>query len=404
MKRFLFLINYYNDVDHTASLVDEMLKSGHKVSLLCLTQYPIEHDVRIRKLSKDNNFHIHTFHLLPRNSGTSNLETGSIGLREKLFREVVFNQLFATIFLRIKQIDGLIFTWGRPRAKGFQRQLFKAAKFLSVPTICIPHGQNIYINYDVNRQLRTQYNKLGSWPNFSERNEFTTYVVQSERHRQQHIDWGMDPGQVVSWGSLRFDPLWLSFNSKLYAPYKPQHGSDVSRNLSIVFFLPHWRYNVDETLTVELIKVILDQVQCQFIVKGHTRGDRLNSEMIEILKSYDNIELDSQEESTPLIDWSDVVINFGSSIAIEAIVKRKHVIYPSYLHSNETIFDDKCCVLSCKSPNDVVSKLSSLSSKDSGHSTEYEQSRVSILSSEIFNHKNNCSVAKTYMNNILQLM
>jgi hypothetical protein len=380
-----------------------MLKSGHKVSLICLTQYPIESDVRIRQLSKNKEFHIHAFQFLPRNSGKSNLETGSIRFSAKIFREAVFNQLFATIFLKINQFDGIIFTWGRPRAKGFQRQLFRAAKFLSVPTICIPHGQNIYINYDVNQQLRTQYNKLGSWPDFSERNEFSKYVVQSARHRQQHIDWGMDPDTVVSWGSLRFDPSWLSFNSKLYRPYKPQSRSEVNQNLSIVLFLPHWRYNVDETLTVELIKLILDHIECQFIVKGHTRGDRLNDEMMEMLEPYDNIDLNSQQESTPLIDWSDVVINFGSSIAIEAIVKRKHVIYPSYLHTNKTIFDNQTCVFNCRQPPEVITKLGSLVEQPSYRSKDYEISRQSVISSEIFNQRQRSNMAKIYLNNILQL-
>ena len=278
MKRFLFLINYYNDVDHTASLITEMLDNGHAVSLLCLTQYSIQNDIRIRKLLESKHFKIHKFCLLPRNAGTSNQKTGAISFYKKVFREIVFNLLFAILFLNRCCIDTVIFTWGRPRAKGFQRQLFKAARFLSIPTVCIPHGQNIYINYDVNTQLRKQYNEVGKWPDFSERNEFSAYVVQSKRHRQQHVDWGMTPDKILAWGSLRFDPLWISTNSKLYAPCSSHETSDTDRTLSIVFFLPHWRYNVDESLTVELIKLILDQVQCQFIVN-------VDSPILEMIQS-----------------------------------------------------------------------------------------------------------------------
>ena len=89
MKRFLFLINYYNDVDHTASLITEMLDNGHAVSLLCLTQYSIQNDIRIRKLSEAKHFKIHKFCLLPRNAGTSNQKTGAVSIHKKVFREFV---------------------------------------------------------------------------------------------------------------------------------------------------------------------------------------------------------------------------------------------------------------------------------------------------------------------------
>ena len=124
MKKILFLVNYYNDIDHTAPLMIEFLKRGHSVSVICLTQYSIGKDVRIRKLSSFHRFHIHPFTLLPRNSGKSNRETGEINLFRKLFREASFNYLFATSFLRLHRYNCVIFTWGRPRAKGFQRQIF----------------------------------------------------------------------------------------------------------------------------------------------------------------------------------------------------------------------------------------------------------------------------------------
>ena len=41
-----------------------------------------------------------------------------------------------------------------------------------------------------------------------------------------------------------------------------------------------------------------------------------------------------------MIRWSDAVINFGSSIGIEALLQEKTLIYPGYLHSNRTIFDE----------------------------------------------------------------
>ena len=147
-KSFLFLINYYNDIDHTAPLMHELLKRGYIVSIICLTTYDLESDVRVNELNSLSNFNIHKFFLLPRNTGISNQKTGSISLAKKIFRELLFSVLTTTIFLWWRKYQMTVFTWGRPRAKGLQRRIFQAAKFLGIPTICLPHGQNIYINYE----------------------------------------------------------------------------------------------------------------------------------------------------------------------------------------------------------------------------------------------------------------
>ena len=50
------------------------------------------------------------------------------------------------------------------------------------------------------------------------------------------------------------------------------------------------------------------------------------------------------EHSPRLIKQSDIVINFGSSIAFEALRQRKPVINPHYLHKNSTFFDESGAV------------------------------------------------------------
>jgi hypothetical protein len=57
------------------------------------------------------------------------------------------------------------------------------------------------------------------------------------------------------------------------------------------------------------------------------------------LVNQDNTEVTAEASSVSLIKWSDAVINFGSSIGIEALLQDKIHINPFYLHSNQTIFD-----------------------------------------------------------------
>ena len=403
MKKFLFVINFYNDVDHCSPLVFDLLDKGHSVGIIGLTAFPMPEDLRIRWLSKFQNFQIHKFKLMPRNKGISNQHSGAISFPKKLFREVVFNWLFALCFLILGKYDCVIFTWGRPRAKGFQRQLFKAAQTLGRLAICIPHGQNIYINYDVNHALREKFKATSKWPDFSDRDEFDAYVVQTDRHRIQHIEWGMNPEKVRAWGSLRFDPEWIRTNSRLY-PDDNSPKTCETDELAVVFFLPHWRYNVDEDSCIELIQRIMDLRHIALQVKGHTRGDRLSPQTIKQLEQHSNCNLDSQFESTPLIDWADVVINFGSSIALEAVVKHLPVIYPSFLHDNVTIFDNCNYVFDCRNYEDVILLLRE-PHRLTVPSNTGDNSRRSLIGSDVFNQNDNSNgVPDVYSQHILKML
>ena len=402
MKRFLFITNFYNDVDHTAPLILDLLEKEHKVGVLGLTSYSLKDDIRVKELHRFRNFRTHFFSLLPRNTGTSNQKSGAISLPKKVFRELVFNFFFSLLFLKYYKYDVVIFTWGRPRAKGFQRQIFKATQALNIRSICIPHGQNIYINYDVNSALRAKFESTQEWPNFIDRNEFDAYIVQTERHRVQHVEWGMNPAKVHAWGSLRFDPNWVKINSGLYGD-TASLLSVTPRNLSVVFFLPHWRYNVDEEACLELISRIIETPDIALRVKGHTRGDRLRDESIQRLTINEYVDLDCTLESTPLIDWADVVVNFGSSIALEAVVKKIPVIYPSFLHDNSTIFDDCDYVFNCQNYNDVISLL--LKPQLLASISEVaEKSRQQLIKSEVFNSSECSHVAQYYSACILDMV
>ena len=372
------------------------------MGIIGLTAFPMSQDVRIQWLTKFPQFTLHALKLMPRNKGISNQQSGSISFPKKLFRELVFSSLFAIFFLILRKYDTVMFTWGRPRAKGFQRRLFNATRTLDIPAICIPHGQNIYINYDVNHALRRQYKSTLQWPDFSDRDGFDAYVVQTDRHRTQHVEWGMSPAKVHAWGSLRFDPEWIKTNSKLYS-LNDSPKVRKKDELAVVFFLPHWRYNVDESLCVELIQRIANVPHVTLQVKGHTRGDKLSPERIQQLQQYPNCILNSDFESTPLLDWADVVINFGSSIALEAVVKNLPVIYPLFLHENETIFDNCDYVFECRNYDEVIFLLTD-PARLATRSETREHSRRSLLQSEVFNNNSTLkSVADFYSTRILEI-
>ena len=67
--------------------------------------------------------------------------------------------------------------------------------------------------------------------------------------------------------------------------------------------------------------------------------------------------VNSSIDSPSLVRWADVVINVASSIAIEALIQQRPIIYPFYLHKNKTIFDNPELVNLASGCEEVISLL-----------------------------------------------
>jgi hypothetical protein len=359
MKRssVLYFLSFYNDIDHAAPIIDSQLKDQVTVHVVCNSRFNIKTDSRFRYFTRFQNFYFHPLRALPRTSGTSNQARGPLKLWQKVVRELLFSRWWAAIFLKHHQITCVIFTWGKPKAKGIQRRFFEACRLTGVGAVCIPHGQNIYKNLDVNTALRETFKRTGQWPDFSDRNAFDRYIVQTERHLSQVLAWGMSPNTAKAVGSPRFLPSWISFNRKLIRNTISQPAEQKHQTV-IVFFLPHWRYNVDYDATIDLILQLSKDQELELVIKGHTRGDSIGNSTIQQSGNKSNIHWQSTEESPILIERADLVINFGSSIAIEALVTKTPVIYPEYLHHNETIFDNPDIVKVARNATEVIEFVS----------------------------------------------
>ena len=382
-KSILYFLNFYNDIDHTAPLIASQLREKVNVHVICNSQIEIRSDIRFKYLAQSPFLHFHPLSLLPRNPGTSNEKRGPLKLWAKVVRELLFSSIWATLFLKFYGIGCVVFPWGRPRAKGIQKRVCDACMFNRVRTVCIPHGLNIYKNYDVNSALREKWIKTSRWPDFSERNGFDKYIVQSSRHLDQHVSWGMDRSKLLAAGSLRFLPSWVEFNNSLIDDSRPPRRTATDQ-YSLVFFIPHWRYNVDYAATISLILRLASIPKLEIFVKGHTRGDAVSDSTIGQQKTSPLLHWSCAEESPALIRRANIVINFGSSVAIEAIVTGIPVIYPKYLHSNQTIFDNSGTVHIAEDEDQVVEFLDQL--KCGTLPDASEEAVHDFLKSEVFNY------------------
>ena len=141
----------------------------------------------------------------------------------------------------------------------------------------------------------------------------------------------------------------------------------------VLVFIPDWKYNVDRKACMQLLIAIADMKGIRMVIKANTRGTgTLERTERDRLKRYPNVCFaDIAAHSPSLIKHSSVVVNFASSIGIEAILQGKPVCHPSYLNGNSTIFDASDVVFNA---TDEYSTLDFISSLKSG--VEFEQDSV----------------------------
>ena len=156
-----------------------------------------------------------------------------------------------------------------------------------------------------------------------------------------YVQLGVKKKQTFALGSLRYFPEWSNLNLKLVKEDSTSKLPLPKRNqLKILFFCPHWDHNVDIKKTFETLERIIKNKNNLLMVRTHTRDTKYSKKINNLLKDQANVIINTKDHSPLLVDWSDIVINFASSIGIEALLQNKTMINLPYLHENITIFDD----------------------------------------------------------------
>ena len=328
-SNILFFLNTFNDIDHISPIIWKVLEKKDNAYIIFINDYDYTSDYRISFLQKYSNLKIYKFPLAYKNS--------FIG---KIIREICYNRYYCTSFLKKLKINACVFEWDEIHKRGLLGNFFHAAKKEGIPTFCVPHGFSIYLNNKASKNVISIYEKTGRGPDYSNRNGFDTYVYQSPHVLMRGIDWGQDPEKTFAWGCARYYPEWAKINLSLCPKFVPE--KEVNSKIKVVFMLPHWDYNVDKEKCLDLIDKLIDKEWVYLIIKDHTRGvtGGLSNNLRKKYNSLHNVEASVSAHSPTLIEWSDIVISFGSSIGIEVLLQDKHLINPSYLHSNRTIFDE----------------------------------------------------------------
>ena len=355
MSKYAFFLNSYNDIDNIAPVIWKFLEKGEEVIVIFGTNYDYKNDYRIKCLQQNDSLKIFSF---PLEYKHTSMKTTSRRIKYLLGSYEKYEK-----FLKDYHISVCIFEWKVFYSSNLQNMFFGATKNLKIPTIAIPHGVSIYTNKVVTTNDTEIYSKTGKIQQVTFVND-VDYFIEPNIHTQNlHLCAGGDPDISEVWGSARYYPEWAKINLKIC----PKFLANKSTNgkIKVVFMLPHWEYNVDVSKTIALINEMVKIPWVYLIIKDHTRGNGgLDNVLRAKLNSLPNVEASVTAQSPALIQWSDAVINFGSSIGIEAILQDKVLINPSYLHTNQTIFEMTKSAFEPKNNGEVIEILDEIKNKN----------------------------------------
>lgn len=342
--RAAFFLYHFNDIDHIAPVIWRWLEEGHAAwAVLLDPTYSPDKDPRLRLLSEYERFYLEPIQEALGLPWAARLFPpqgyGSVGrtwhkIRAGLARVGLSSKLARRWLDRVAP-RVCIFEWGAGYTRG-RSEFFAAATRSGLPRVALPHGLKYYLNQDMTPQMR----RILEEGRQIRRNYavYDAFVYQSEYHRDQDVELGMDPAICRVLGSARFCPEWEKVHTPLYPPFRA--ARDPGERTRIVMMVPHWEYNVDKQQTLALIQSLAQEQGIYFVVKEHPREALDLPDSVEAkLAATPAFERTRTANSVSLIRWADAVVNFGSSIGIEVIHQGKAMVYPSFLHENRTIYE-----------------------------------------------------------------
>lgn len=357
---YLFVFRAGTDIDHMVPVAWRLLEEGEAVHAVVSPGHDPESDHRIGLLTGYSRFSLHGTWRPPTRGIRRRFPSPGNHLRRTL--------AFALFTLATRRVRLVAVEWGPGVTAGYDRlaslegvravlrsigrslllrvprdyrirhNFVIAARLLRVPTVCLPHGLSIKLDSATSDSL-VELLKRGPL-DWRDRNRFSAYVLNTDHHRQWHLDYAQgDPSVMQTWGSLRWSPEWFRLNRSLVPDLEWPESAD--GRLKVVFMVPKWGNRVRAEETIELVKRLHRLDFVSLAMMGHPRPGRGRPDLLrrdpEI--AWERLHDVSGASSVAVIGACDVVIDIGSSIGIEVLMQEKVLVNPSYLHELTTLFD-----------------------------------------------------------------
>ncbi|MBH30547.1 MAG: hypothetical protein CMG71_00980 [Candidatus Marinimicrobia bacterium] len=340
----IFFIHRFNDIDHLTPIIYKIAKeTQEKVLVLSLNPFlEINKDFRLLYLIDETDVDIDILYnkyfpkffyriiglfwgtgggkilLVLRKTIISLFRLDISSVIARLYNDKWVMDFFAAIKPKLLVFDHAI----RPGIYN-ATSLLAIAKNLSIPTVDLPHGISLYIRHP-NAWDKARFNLVNYRKDHM--------VLQTQWWKDELVEHGLDLRNVSILGSARFCDEWTNILHDIIPPERSLSSRGLDK-LKVVYMEVAAVNDVKINLIEEMIGKISSLDFVSLIIKPQTRGGKT------FFSLPDNIYVAKNENSVNLIKWADVVIVVFTSILIEALIQKKSLIYPRYLHNRETIYE-----------------------------------------------------------------
>jgi hypothetical protein len=299
----------------------------------------------------------------------------------KLMRKLYYNDGWARSILKNTGAQVICFDHIMPKLY-VVAALLKASRQMSIPSLALPHGVYLYTN-EATKPKATDERR------FAKFNCFDYIIVTNELRKEILAHSGVAKDKISVLGSARYCVEWLEQNRKILPG-----GFDTVRKgsgkLKVVLMPSKPQCRMDVERMINTCRILADLEGVEAMIKPHTRTR--NQKYV-----FDNITLPdvSHVLTAELCDWADVLINVGSSVITEALMRGKPALYLKYLHPNTTLFEELGACWTIHDESELTGALLTLQA-DKNHMPYSKESVANFLKEVVHGGNNSSDVLGRY--------
>jgi hypothetical protein len=358
---YLFLVRHFNDIDHITPVVWKMKKDNYPVAVYCMNPiYDIRSDYRLQFLKSQGvivdylqdafdqprglfkkllHAIIQKSYALQKTrefkareqSGTLTRWLKQIGWRVRskfniIMHKIYYGRKWERSILEHTAAQVICFDHIKPKHYIVDAFL-RASRAMSIPSLALPHGVYLYTNR-MTKPKATDSRRLAKF------RRYDYIIVTNELRKQLLISSGIVEEKIIVLGSARYCQEWLEQNQKIL-PGGNDFMPENSDKLKVVLMPSKPQCRVDVERLFKTCTILSDLDGIEAMIKPHTRTPGTKD-------LFHGVPLPdvSHVLTAELCEWADVLLNVGSSVITEALMKGKPALYLKYLHANTTLFEE----------------------------------------------------------------